>query len=266
MFLLGEMLRHGFIDQSDYDEGVSSLDIDVPSESNDEEGSQSIMDDVKALTQSTLAYLTKHDKDELKELLEEYKDEAGEEYMDDILKLEELIDVFFGGDFIDGEPILPLIEEIMGRLEQSNIAKSSQHRLEMLLNDIKNNRYRIYSILMRLNDADGDKDRMKDVLRQLAQEDLLSEEQFAQLMELEDLTLPAVVNIIKETKVGQGLKFLPRTITGLTKKLPLLLEDLTKTGHSRVKREVDGILEELLRQGGVSLHKYQEIKDEHNIL
>ena len=143
MFLLGEMLRHGFIDQSDYEEGVSSLDIEIPSESDDEEVSQSIMDDVKALIQSTLDYLMKHDKDELEELLEEYKDEAGEEYTDDILKLEELIDTFFLNEFLDGEPILPLIEEIMGRLEVSNIANSSQHRLKMLLNDIKNNLNRL---------------------------------------------------------------------------------------------------------------------------
>ena len=154
----------------------------------------------------------------------------------------------------------------MGRLEQTNIAKSSQHRLKMLLNDIKNNRYRVNSILQQLNDADGDKDRIKDALEQLAREDLLSDEQFEKILELEDITLPAVADIIKGTKLGQGLKFLPRTIVGLTAKLPLLLEELSRTGQSRVKKEVAGVLEELLRQGGVSLHKYQEIKDENNIL
>ena len=78
--------------------------------------------------------------------------------------------------------------------------------------------------------------------------------------------MPAVADIIKDTKTGQGLNFLPRTLTKLTKKLTLLLEELSKTGQSRVKKEVAGVLEELLRQGGVSLHKYQEIKDENNIL
>ena len=136
----------------------------------------------------------------------------------------------------------------------------------MVLSDIKNNRYRVYSILTRLNDADDDKDRIKDALQQLAREDLLSDEQFEQLMELEDLSLPAVADIIKETKVGQGLKFLPQTLSALTKKLLPLLEELVKTGHSRVRNEVSGVLEELLRRGGISLYRYQALKEEHNIL
>ena len=32
------------------------------------------------------------------------------------------------------------------------------------------------------------------------------------------------------------------------------------------KKEVTGILEELLRQGGISIKRYQDIKDEHNIM
>ena len=78
--------------------------------------------------------------------------------------------------------------------------------------------------------------------------------------------MPAVVDIIKETKTGQGLKFLPRSIVGLSKKLPVLIEELVKTGLSRVKREVSGVIEELLRQGGITLKQYLQIKEDNNIL
>ena len=72
--------------------------------------------------------------------------------------------------------------------------------------------------------------------------------------------------MVKETKVGQGLKFLPRMTDSLKKQLPLLLEEMVETGQTRVKKELEGILEELLRRGGISPHRYKAIKDEHNIL
>ena len=39
---------------------------------------------------------------------------------------------------------------------------------------------------------------------------MLSHEQYQKLVELKELALPTVVMAIKETKIGQGLKFLPR--------------------------------------------------------
>ena len=60
-----------------------------------------------------------------------------------------------------------------------------------------------------LDDAE---DNEQDILKRLTREELLSEEQYKKLSALEDLTdLEAVADIMKDTKVGQGLKFLPRT-------------------------------------------------------
>ena len=61
--------------------------------------------------------------------------------------------------------------------------------------------------MTRLDAADGDKDRIADVLRQLARKELLSDEQLAEIMELEKISLSTIADIIKETKTGQGLKF-----------------------------------------------------------
>ena len=118
----------------------------------------------------------------------------------------------------------------------------------------------------RVNDVAANGDDQLHVLQQLAKEELLSQEQFKKIMELDDKTLPAVADIIIETKSGQGLKFLPRTIVGLSKKLALLIEELGKTGMSRVKRELEGVIDELLRQGGVTLEQYLKIKEDNNIL
>ena len=70
---------------------------------------------------------------------------------------------------------------------------------------------------------------------------------------------------MKETKIGQGLKFLPREMDTLKAKLPLLIEEMVKTGQTRVKTELTGILEELLRRGGIPLHRYEALKKEHSI-
>ena len=85
-------------------------------------------------------------------------------------------------------------------------------------------------------------------------------------MALKDITLPVVADIIKETKIGQGLTFLPRTNAGLLSKLDLLLEELEAIGDTRVRNEIAGILEELRQRGGISMARYMEIKNENNIM
>ena len=67
----------------------------------------------------------------------------------------------------------------------------------------------------------------------------LSEEQLEKLVELEEtLDLPAVALVIKDTKIGQGLKFFPRKMTDLVKSLQTLLTELVETGSSTVRNNV----------------------------
>ena len=90
-----------------------------------------------------------------------------------------------------------MLIEVMKTLENSVIEKLKQHRMQMLLDDIKCNSYRVLYIFTRLDDAQ-DKDDMLSNLKQLAAE------------ELTDMDLPTIALIIKDCKVGQGLKFLAR--------------------------------------------------------
>ena len=55
------------------------------------------------------------------------------------------------------------------------------------------------------------------------------------------------MDVIKDTKIGQGLKFLPQKLADLTKNLQIWLEEFVDTGKSDVRKKVAGLLEELLR-------------------
>ena len=96
-------------------------------------------------------------------------------------------------------------------MESSSISKVKQLRLKILLDDIARNRHRVQSIMRRTVDAMGKKEEIAFILKQLAREELLSEEQYLKLAQIsiDDLT-SRLANIIKETKIGQGIKFLPR--------------------------------------------------------
>ena len=127
-----------------------------------DEGSENENDDkLPNLIQTTSDLIIKHDKEELVELLKKIKDEAGEESIDIIFKLEELIDALVTAEFLEGAPILPMIDELRAAIENSPITKSKQRRLKFLVDDINKNRYRVKTILTTLNNAQEDKQDIK---------------------------------------------------------------------------------------------------------
>ena len=68
-----------------------------------------------------------------------------------------------------------------------------------------------------------DKEEMSTILQMLVREGLLSYEQFKQLGELEKSNLEIITEVITDTKIGQGLNFLPRNISKLRHNLHSLL-------------------------------------------
>ena len=72
--------------------------------------------------------------------------------------------------------------------------------------------------------------------------------------------------VIKETKVGRGLKFLPTAIGDLRKNLKMWLEELAETGKSTIRRNVGSVLDELLQRKGITQDRYNTIKVENDIL
>ena len=103
----------------------------------------------------------------------------------------------------------------------------------------------------------------------MTREGLLSHEQFEKLEELKEVDLPRVINIIKETKIGHGIKFLPSTLPDLKNRLHLLLtnnDESVDTEMSSIKREIHALLEELLRRKAISTAQDTTVKEDNNIL
>ena len=65
-----------------------------------------------------------------------------------------------------------------------------------------------------------------------------------------------LVDVIKDTKIGQDIKFLPLKLADLTKNLQICLEELVDTGKSDVRNKVAGLLEELLQSKEISHKRY----------
>ena len=171
---------------------------------------------VDDIEKTVIEYVMKHDKEELSELLNDFKEEVNEDFMDIVTKLEDLINIFIVSD-----EEVPLMEkeifELRRSLESSNLKKSQQQRLKILLDDIQHNRYRVRSIFTRLKNAQDERD-ITNIVEQLAREELISTEQYEKLLEDDAAyTLATTANIVKDTKIGQGLKFLPTSIGGLQK-------------------------------------------------
>ena len=76
------------------------------------------------------------------ENLTELKEEVTEDCIDDDLQLVKFIVAFPIDDYLEGKPILPLMDEI----QESALSKLKQQRLKMSIGDIKSNRYHVHLI------------------------------------------------------------------------------------------------------------------------
>ena len=116
-------------------------------------------------------------------------------------------------------------------------------------------------------DDTSDKDDALTILKELVKEELLSEEQYEELAKLEDLVdLPAIAQIINDTKVGQGLSFLPRKVSDLRKSLQSLLTEVAETGNSVIRNKMTAVLQELQRLKAISNEQYDVIKKDIEIM
>ena len=106
------------------------------------------------------------------------------------------------------------------------------------------------------------------ILKQLAHEELLSEEQYLKLAQIDtdELTSSRLADIIKDTKIGQGMTFLPRKMDDLVTSLQTLLTELIETGSRAIRNDVGSVLDELLRRKGITQDRYKAIKEDNAIV
>ena len=163
-------------------------------------------EDVKAAAKSVVSDLIQDGIDNVNGLIIRFKREAGNEYVDIIDELDELVRCLFESNLLDGEPVMLKIKEQISKLENSSIKLSNLQKMRNILNGIRTTRDRVFKPLIRLHNAHVDRIDTQDVLKGLAREDLISNDQFLQLQEVKDgFDLQVVVNIIKNSQTGHGI-------------------------------------------------------------
>ena len=77
-------------------------------------------------------------------------------------------------------------------------------RVKMLLSDINNNRRRVQELFQRIDEA-GDNE--EDILKLLARQGLISNEQFEKLSKLDNTDIETIASVLKGVKIGQGRSY-----------------------------------------------------------
>ena len=81
-------------------------------------------DELKKVIHATTHNVIGSEIKELMELLAELKEEVTEDFIDDVFQVEKLIDVFLTDDYLEGKPLLPVIDETLDGF--STISKLKQ--------------------------------------------------------------------------------------------------------------------------------------------
>ena len=206
---------------------------------------------VEELVKAVFTYVTKHDQEELLRMIKEIKKSGN-----DVSLLNELLQMFFDDNYDENhELLLPQIKHIIVNLP---IPKTDQLRFQILLKDLSDNRYRIERILTRLNSASTEEEYV-DQLGHLTGEKFLSMDQYDQLKASSKANrdISHVANIIKMSKIGRGIKFLPRTRRGLYESLNSALDDAVD--KTMLKKEFLAILDELLHRKEIPKKDYEQM-------
>ena len=100
------------------------------------------------------------------DLLKDFKDEVDDEFINVVYKLEELIDIFLEDEYLDGKPVTPMIDNLRRKLEGSLISNSKLNRLQMFVDDINSNRYRVQCIFTWLDDGQDTLFTLKQLIKE----------------------------------------------------------------------------------------------------
>ena len=167
-------------------------------------------------------YLSLHDVEEVGKILNTLEDiEIGEE---EIKTLRKLVKDWINYDRVGEEPNMAPIEEVLKKISSSGANRSELLRLTMALKDIKRNYYRVSDILRRMKVIFDDENRkvenVADGVKGLIQDELISEGQCDELMRIiNDLDMEQLIKVIRTTKSGRGIDFLPRDTKDLYQKV-----------------------------------------------
>ena len=194
--------------------------------------------------------------------------EKDDDIIETVTALEELIKIYLEREFLERESVAEKIHELVDRLSNSkHISKSVLLKIKMLVNDITKNRERVREIVNRFNQAGDDSKSRLWVIEQLAKENLLSEQQYFKLAEVIDETdIEQLTDVIRESKIGQGMNFLPRKTDELIDTLGEWIQEFVENGGTVLQNKISSLLNELFQRKKISEERYNELKQEHNII
>ena len=106
---------------------------------------------------------------------------------------------------------------------------------------------------------------VSDTLKRLLREKLISKEQYNALSEDDNLNLDKVISIIKTTKIGRGIDFLPRKTEDLKKKLyDWAISYSDGQQQPDLKKKIMAALHELRFRKVIAKEKYNDILKDMN--
>ena len=184
--------------------------------------------------------------------------------------MEQLVDKWITNEINGKQLSLEDIDQILRKLTASSIPRSKLHRFEMLLKDIRSNRFRVYDIIHRINPTLSDPNKtpqhVSDCLKSMVREGFISEEQFKSLnKKIKDLDLENVISEIKSVKVGRGVDFLPREAPDLLKKLKEWSMEFAKEGTAVLRQKILSVLDELLFRKVITNKEHKDIKEDSKV-
>ena len=118
---------------------------------------------------------------------------------------------------------------------------------------------------MRLNGANSEENYINQ-LHSLAREELISENEFDTLYSSRNKRdISNVANIIKLTKIGRGVRFLPRTTRGLYDSLNAIVDLVPNSSNLVLKTELFAILDKLLQRKAITDKDYNIVRNVVNL-
>ena len=105
---------------------------------------------------------------------------------------------------------------------------------------------------------------ISDTLQRLEKERFISKEQYDALTEDDNLNLDKVISVIKTTKIGRGINFLPRETSDLLAKLKEWAMDFAENGAAALRQKIMAALDELRFRKVIAKEKYNDILKDMN--
>ena len=176
--------------------------------------------------------------------------------------------MYLEDEFLDRESVAVKVQELLDKLSKSkHVHKSFLQRIRLLVNDIAKNRVPVREIVRSFDQAGDDSKSRLWIIEQLAQEELLSEQQYLKLVEIiDEIDIKQLTEVIRETKIGKGMNFLPRKTGDLIDNLREWMLEFVEKGGTALQNKISSVLNELLRRKTISDERYNELEEEINIL